>query len=113
MSLSTYSGLGEDGLGLGFLGRNHWTLLTISTKTELLNTQTFQKLISLFGNVYWPWLLFRYLLELNYTIQLYLLAALAWYQGALANHQHQADQHDQEDPAIQMIHCIRTVKKKQ
>lgn len=31
----------------------------------------------------------------------HLLAASAWYQGARANHQHQADQHDQEDPAIQ------------
>lgn len=33
-----------------------------------------------------------------------LLAASAWYQGALPNHQHQADQHDQEDPAIQKRH---------
>ena len=40
MSLCTYSGLGEDGLGLGFLGRHHWTLLTVSTKTELLNANT-------------------------------------------------------------------------
>lgn len=37
LSFSTYSGLGEDSLGLGFLGWHHWTLLTIPTKPELLN----------------------------------------------------------------------------
>lgn len=31
----------------------------------------------------------------------HLLAASAWYQGARPNHQHQADQDDQEDPAAQ------------
>lgn len=31
----THSGLGQDGLGLGLLGRHHWTLLTIPTKPEL------------------------------------------------------------------------------
>lgn len=31
----THSGLGQDGLGLGFLGGNHGTLLTIPTKPEL------------------------------------------------------------------------------
>ena len=36
-SLFTHSGLGEDGLGLGFLGRHHWALLTIPTKSELVN----------------------------------------------------------------------------
>lgn len=106
MSVSTYSGLGEDGLSLGFLGRNHWTLLTISTKTELFNTHKHLKsyfvclaMVSHYS-VHKKW--FWYVLKLNYSE--YLLAALAWYQGVLANHQHQADQHDQEDPAIQSRH---------
>lgn len=34
----SYSGLGQDGLGLGFLSRHNRTLLTITTETELDNT---------------------------------------------------------------------------
>lgn len=33
----TYSGLREDGLSLGFLGRHHRTLFTVPTKSELLD----------------------------------------------------------------------------
>lgn len=40
MTSSTYSSLGQDGLSLGLLGRNHWALLAIPTKTELLNKHT-------------------------------------------------------------------------
>lgn len=35
MTSSTYSGLREDGLSLGFLGRHRWTFLTVATETEL------------------------------------------------------------------------------
>lgn len=46
--------------------------------------------------------LFLYVLVLLYSE--HLLAASAWYQGAQPHHQHRADQHDQEDPAIQKRH---------
>lgn len=109
MSFTTYSGLGEDGLGLGFLGRHHWTLLTIPTKPELLNKhgEWYWKiclycLSSLFNPRRLAWL-WKYMIKGGLYVLCceHLLAASALYQGARPNHQHQADQHDQEAPAIQ------------
>jgi len=47
--LSTYSGLGKDGLRLSFLGRHHWTLLAVPTETELFDTDCSFGLSSLYN----------------------------------------------------------------
>lgn len=39
----TYPGLGQDGLGLSFLGGNHWTFVCLSSCTELSSQENTQK----------------------------------------------------------------------